>query len=116
MTCVNCRARHALLRGADRRTPLPAAVGPWEVFETVLRVDDLDRRPFTVRFDLVADVIRSAPVLLEETIVAEGWHSCGLTVQGRACCWGANGAGQLGDGTTVDRRVPTPVAGGLIFK
>ena len=42
-------------------------------------------------------------------------HTCGITVKGKAWCWGSNLRGQLGDGTTTDRLVPTPVAGGLTF-
>jgi alpha-tubulin suppressor-like RCC1 family protein len=44
-----------------------------------------------------------------------GRSTCGLTTDGRAFCWGVNATGQLGDGTTTDRNVPTPVAGGLRF-
>ena len=46
-----------------------------------------------------------------------GWpgHACGITAAGVAYCWGHNGNGQLGDGTNVDRHVPVPVAGGLLF-
>ena len=29
--------------------------------------------------------------------------SCGVTTLDRAYCWGANGRGQLGDGTTITR-------------
>ncbi|HEY6829549.1 MAG TPA: hypothetical protein VI259_21980 [Gemmatimonadaceae bacterium] len=37
-------------------------------------------------------------------------HTCGITVDGTAYCWGGNDFGQLGDGTTTQRLVPTPVA------
>jgi alpha-tubulin suppressor-like RCC1 family protein len=40
-----------------------------------------------------------------------GGHTCGLTTGDRAFCWGFNGSGQVGDGSTTDRRVPTAVLG-----
>jgi alpha-tubulin suppressor-like RCC1 family protein len=36
-------------------------------------------------------------------------HACGLNADGTVHCWGRNDVGQLGDGTTMDRLVPTPV-------
>ena len=43
-------------------------------------------------------------------------HSCGLTLEGRAYCWGDNFFGQLGDGTKTDRLRPVAVAAdGLLF-
>jgi alpha-tubulin suppressor-like RCC1 family protein len=36
-------------------------------------------------------------------------HSCGLTANGVALCWGSNYLGMLGDGTVVSRNTPTPV-------
>ena len=38
-------------------------------------------------------------------------RSCALRGNGEVLCWGANGAGELGDGTTIDRLIPTPVNG-----
>jgi len=43
-------------------------------------------------------------------------RTCGVTTDNRAYCWGFNGEGQLGDGTTTDRLTPVAVAGGLRFR
>ena len=44
--------------------------------------------------------------------VASGdWHSVALAADGTVWTWGQNGLGQLGDGTTVNRPTPMPVAG-----
>lgn len=42
-------------------------------------------------------------------------HTCGLTMDYRAYCWGGNWYGEVGDGTTTDRPLPVRVGGGLIF-
>ena len=44
-------------------------------------------------------------------IAAGGSHTCALTVTGSMHCWGSNNYGQLGDGTLVQKLIPTPVAG-----
>lgn len=38
-------------------------------------------------------------------------HSCAARGDGSAVCWGANGAGQLGDDTTINSSVPVAVRG-----
>lgn len=44
-------------------------------------------------------------------------HTCGITIDDRAYCWGSNEAGQLGDGTTGTHRLtPVAVAGGRRFR
>lgn len=42
-------------------------------------------------------------------------HTCVLDVDGKAHCWGTNGHGQLGNGTTSGSTVPVAVAGGRTF-
>jgi alpha-tubulin suppressor-like RCC1 family protein len=44
-------------------------------------------------------------------IVAGGGHSCAVTAAGSALCWGANLAGQLGDGSQNPRYWPAAVGG-----
>jgi alpha-tubulin suppressor-like RCC1 family protein len=48
-------------------------------------------------------------------VAAGGRHTCGITTDGRAFCWGQNAYGQLGDSSQTLRTTPTPVAGGLRF-
>jgi len=47
---------------------------------------------------------------LRAKAIAAGYnHTCAIVQSGAALCWGANSAGQLGDGTTVDRAEPVSV-------
>ncbi len=47
------------------------------------------------------------------TMVSLNTHTCAFAAW--VYCWGLNNTGQVGDGTTVDRLVPTPVTGMLQF-
>lgn len=44
-----------------------------------------------------------------------GGFTCGVTTAGTTLCWGFNNYGQVGDGTTTNRSVPTPVAASMPF-
>lgn len=44
-------------------------------------------------------------------VTAGGAHSCALLPAGKIECWGWNGYGQLGDGTTIDSTTPVSAAG-----
>ena len=60
---------------------------------------------------------RNAPTpvsgLSGATAISAGMsHTCAVAgPAGTVHCWGANGSGQLGDGTTTQRNAPTPVPG-----
>jgi alpha-tubulin suppressor-like RCC1 family protein len=60
-----------------------------------------------------------APVLgglTFESVSAGGFHTCGLTLDGVAYCWGRGDLGQLGNGGNSNSPVPARVAGGLLFE
>lgn len=42
-------------------------------------------------------------------VTATDGHTCALLADGSLFCWGSNRYGQLGDGTTIDRLVPTEI-------
>jgi alpha-tubulin suppressor-like RCC1 family protein len=44
-------------------------------------------------------------------LTAGEFHTCAVLADHTVRCWGHNGSGQLGDGTTTDRSLPTAVAG-----
>ena len=48
-------------------------------------------------------------------IAAGHVHTCGVTTAGAAYCWGSGSHGELGNGFTEQRRVPSAVAGGIRF-
>ena len=58
----------------------------------------------------IEPVLVNAPALQFALVSAAMRHTCAVTVDGRAYCWGQNSGGRLGDGTEVDRLVPVPVA------
>ncbi len=63
----------------------------------------------TAPYEPAPIAISMPPGVVFDTVVAGGRHGCGLTSAGKIYCWGDNLNGQLGDGTNVSRRIPTPI-------
>jgi Regulator of chromosome condensation (RCC1) repeat len=60
--------------------------------------------------------VTPAHVLSFRQVSAGNAHTCGVTTDNLAYCWGLNRWGQLGDGTTTDHLTPVPVSGTLRFR
>jgi hypothetical protein len=61
--------------------------------------------------------VSAATALSFHQVSAGTIHTCGVTTDYRAYCWGLSGYGQLGDGTTTSPRLtPVAVLGGLRFR
>lgn len=58
---------------------------------------------------LAPTAVAAPPGVAFAALSAGSVHSCGLTGAGAAYCWGDNGTGEIGDGTTTQRLTPTPV-------
>jgi alpha-tubulin suppressor-like RCC1 family protein len=96
--------RHALALRSDGR------VWSWGANERgqlgADRTDPTSSVPVRVR-----DSGTSSGMLFAADVSAGSQHSLAAHVDGSARAWGANGSGQLGDGTMIDRRVATEVRG-----
>ncbi|HYC32250.1 MAG TPA: hypothetical protein VEB59_08175, partial [Gemmatimonadales bacterium] len=68
-------------------------------------VDDLYTRPVPVKTDLRF-----------RFVTAGTYHTCGLTTDDRAYCWGYNFGAFLGDGSRTTRLTPVPVADGRRYR
>ncbi|CAB5514524.1 RCC1 domain-containing protein [Achromobacter xylosoxidans] len=91
---------HGLLSGsaAARTTPTGSR---FEVQATYK--DKSGRQTYTI-------IVNGRP-LQAVAIAKAGSHACAVTPEGGLVCWGANGSGELGDGTTFPRASPVPVVG-----
>lgn len=65
----------------------------------------------------ICSSIRASAMAISDSIGTPYWtsvtsgasHTCGITTKGKAYCWGSNGFGQLGNGTTTPSQVAVAV-------
>lgn len=72
-------------------------------------LDGEGREAFAI--DSKETAVASGPSVKAIDIAAGGTNVCVVTTDHQVTCWGANDKGQLGDGTTTARKVPTTAKG-----
>jgi hypothetical protein len=77
-------------------------------------VRDLVGDPLEAAVQVDFTTAQALPLLLA-AVSAGGEHTCGLTTDGVAYCWGQGYSGQLGNGTAATSATPVPVSGGFTF-
>ena len=63
---------------------------------------------------LVPTTVPALTVIYSQ-VSAGSFHTCAVTTLSRIHCWGANGAGQLGDASFTNRRLPVLVQSAVLF-
>ncbi|MEX0892412.1 MAG: hypothetical protein WEB88_09605 [Gemmatimonadota bacterium] len=116
--------------------PMPDVAVEWRVIEGGGSVAPVDARTdaagearahWSLGFDAGQNLLlvsaRGATLTVRATsrrwvasVTAGGAHTCALSTLGEAYCWGANGSGQLGDGSETARAEPAAVDGGIRFR
>ena len=92
---VTVKAAQGIATFADLRIDRPGS--GYTLLASAAGLSGVTSTPFAVTLTFAA-------------VTASGLHTCGLTiVTGAAYCWGANGSGELGDGTTTGRLTPVRV-------
>jgi len=67
--------------------------------------------PRSLQLTPVGGITGLSPALTAVSVSLGNEHSCALMVDGTLRCWGANGDGQLGNGSTTNSRVSVQVSG-----
>lgn len=97
--------------GSDRATPVMVTA-----FDAPVSTGASPTPMTTATATVLPSPTRRATALTFKEISSGYQHTCGLTLNGAAYCWGANLFGQVGDGTSGnDRPLPLAVRGGYTF-
>lgn len=60
--------------------------------------------------------LSTTPLSFYQVSASKGLHTCGVTTDNRAFCWGFNLFGELGDGSFINRSRPVAVLGAIPFR
>jgi alpha-tubulin suppressor-like RCC1 family protein len=74
--------------------------------------DGTSQRPDNCQGDSCSPTpVAASGITTASQVTASEYQSCALLAAGNVDCWGDNGDGQLGDGTTTNRSTPVAVGG-----